>query len=140
MTSEENKRRKELIHLAILSIMDPKEREFCGSILKPETLVKKAIELEYFNVDFALVLIDKHYRNDMIPRSHLPRKAKKKLDRARHLIATYRVSPGTDDFDMTDVVGLAYYYGNPYDLNSIYVTYGTEYDAVVPFCSSLCSK
>lgn len=58
MTSEENKRRKELIHLATLSMMSPKEREFYRSMLKLETLVKEDIELEDFNVDFALVLIN----------------------------------------------------------------------------------
>lgn len=137
MTSlEENKRLRELIHLAILSIMDPREREFSGSILKPKTLIKKAIELEYFNVDLALVIIDRYYRNGMIPRKHLPRKAKKKLDRARHLVTMYDIKPREADIDPYTIIGLTYYYGNQYDLNSIYVTYADELSVLKPFPST----
>lgn len=132
---EHNKQQRELIHLAILSVMDPKDREFNGSVLKPKTLIKKAIELEYFNVDLALVIIDRYYRNDMIPHKHLPRKAKKKLDRARHLVIMYDINPREADIDMYDIIGLTYYYGNPLKLNSIYVTYANEYDVLKPFSS-----
>lgn len=136
ISNEQNKRYRELIHLAILSIMDPKDREYNGSMLKPSTIIKKAVELEYFNVDVAMVIVDRYYGHDMMPRKHLPRKAKKKLDRARHLVNTYTIKPKLNGRNMTSICGLSYYYGNPSDINSIYLTYSDECDLLVPFPSN----